>query len=125
MREVVIVVVIVIVLFVLGFLWPRRSRTAQQKIKDVSAQTEEKVRGRGGKVGDWTAASVEATRWVSEKSAHAGRKAHDKVFDSDEGSRQERELQQDYGQGGEQGEGPADPYPHDDDPEQPGRPRSG
>jgi hypothetical protein len=113
MHEIGIVLVLIIVLFVLGFFWPRRSRRAQEKIKDVSARAEEKVEHRAGKLGDWTAEAIDKSRWVTEESAHAGRKSHDKAFDSNLGEEQERELREKYGEGGEQGEGPADPYPED------------
>jgi hypothetical protein len=66
-RELVIVLVVVLVVFRVAFFWPGRSRRLQEKVKDKAASARDKSRRRAGKLGDWTATSIDKTRWVTER----------------------------------------------------------
>lgn len=89
---VVLVAVLIIVLFVLGVLRPRRSRQAQEKVKQVSAEGERRTANRAGWLGDRVSGLITTGRWLSEQAAHAGRVVHDKLFRSRHGQAQERTL---------------------------------
>ena len=108
MRTLVIVLVVVVVAFLIGFFWPGRSRQLQEKVKDEATSARGKSRRRAGKLGDWTATSIDKSRWLTERSAHAGRMAHDKTFRSERGAQEEQELNTKYGEGAERGEGSSD-----------------
>lgn len=111
MRLVVLVVLAVVVLFVLGLVWPRRSRHAQEKVKQASAKGERKSERHAGRLGDAMAWMIDGSRWVSERAAHAGRVTHDKLFGTGHGRAQERRLERKYGRGSERGEGPGESKP--------------
>ena len=113
MRTLVIVLVVVVVAFLIGFFWPGRSRQLQEKVKDEATSARGKSRRRAGKLGDWTATSIDKSRWLTERSAHAGRMAHDKTFRSERGAQEEQDLQKKYGEGAERGEASSDEEPRD------------
>jgi len=107
----VIVLVVVVVAFLIGFFWPGRSRQLQEKVKDKATSARGKSRRRAGKLGDWTATFIDKSRWLTERSAHAGRKAHDNTFRSERGAQEEQKLNTKYGEGAERGEGSSDEEP--------------
>ena len=113
MRALVIILVVVVVAFLIGFFRPGRSRQLQEKVKDEATSARGKSRRRAGKLGDWTATSIDKSRWLTERSAHAGRMAHDKTFRSERGAQQEQQLNTKYGDGAERGEGSSDEEPRD------------
>ena len=92
MRTLVIVLVVVVVAFLIGFFRPGRSRQLQEKVKDQATSARGKSSRRAGKLGDWTATSIDKSRWLTERSAHAGRMAHDKTFRSERGAKRSRSL---------------------------------
>jgi FtsZ-interacting cell division protein ZipA len=112
-REVLIVLVVVVVVFLVGFFWPGRSRRLQERVKEKASAERDKSRHRAGKLGDWAATSIDKSRWVTERSVHAGRKAHDKTFRSERGAHEEQDLKKKYGEGAERGEAPSDQEPRD------------
>jgi FtsZ-interacting cell division protein ZipA len=112
-RTLMIVLVVVVVAFLIGFFWPGRSRQLQEKVKDEATSARGKSRRRAGKLGDWTATSIDKSRWLTERSAHAGRMAHDKTFRSERGAQEEHELKTKYGEGAERGEGSSEEEPRD------------
>jgi hypothetical protein len=94
-RALVIILVVVVVAFLIGFFRPGRSRQLQEKVKDKATS----ARGK--------------SRWLTERSAHAGRMAHDKTFRSERGAQEEQQLNTKYGDGAERGEGSSDEEPRD------------
>lgn len=100
--------ILLVVVFVTGFLWPRGSRKLQEKVKAAVSWFTRKLNradqvgdddGLGGKVVE----AAEKSSLAAEESAHAGRRAHDEVFDSPQGTRQEEILERRYGKGAERG----------------------
>jgi hypothetical protein len=71
-RALVIVLVVVVVAFLIGFFWPGRSRQLQEKVKDEATSARNRSRPPCGKLGDWTATSIDKSRWMTERGAHAG-----------------------------------------------------
>jgi hypothetical protein len=112
-RALVIVLVVVVVAFLIGFFRPGRSRQLQEKVKDEATSARDRSRRRAGKLGDWTATSIDKSRWLTERGAHAGRMAHDMTFRSERGAQEEQELNTKYGEGAERGEGSSDEEPRD------------
>jgi hypothetical protein len=113
MRELLIVLFVVVVVFLVGFFWPGRSRRMQEGVKDKATVARDKSRHRAGKLGDWTATSIDKSRRMTERSVHAGRMAHDKTFRSERGAQEEQDLQKKYGEGAERGEASSDEEPRD------------
>lgn len=89
------------VIFVVSFVRPRRSRQVQERVKRYTDRAAGKARDRGR---DTTATAIEKTGHATQKVEHAGRRAHDEVFRSDAGAREERALERRYGEGAREGD---------------------
>ncbi len=74
-----VVVVVCVVLFVTGVFRPGRSRRMQDGVARASMKGEEKSDRRGGPFGKATESSLRVARKTTDKSAEAGRDAHDKL----------------------------------------------
>ncbi|HEX2090474.1 MAG TPA: hypothetical protein VHI54_11205 [Actinomycetota bacterium] len=74
-----IVVVVCLVLFLTGVVRPGRSRKLQDGVDRASAKAEEKSDQGAGLFGDATESSLRAARRTADKSAEAGREAHNKL----------------------------------------------
>lgn len=99
-----VVLIALIAVFALGFLWPRGSRKVQEQVKEAVTWLAHKIRPRADQVGDNAANAVEKGGRATQESSLAGRRAHDEVFDSEQGSRQEDVLERRYGDGAEHGD---------------------
>lgn len=104
----IILAILLVMLFVIGFLWPRGSRVLQEKVKAAVTWFARKINradqisdddGLGGKAVE----AAEKSGLAAEESAHAGRRAHDEVLDSPQGTREEETLERRYGEGAERG----------------------
>lgn len=74
-----VVLVVCIVLFLTGVLRPGRSRRMQGGVDRTSMKAEEKSDRAAGLFGDVTESSLRTARKTADKSAEAGREAHDKL----------------------------------------------
>ena len=74
-----VVLVVCLVLFLAGVIRPGRSRKMQDGVDKTSAKAEEKSDRGAGLFGDMTESSLRAARKTADKSAEAGRDAHDKL----------------------------------------------
>jgi hypothetical protein len=74
-----VVLAVCLVLFLTGVVRPGRSRSMQDGVDRASAEGEQKSDQSGGVFGDVTESSLRAGRKAADKSAEAGREAHDKL----------------------------------------------
>lgn len=95
---------VLVVVFAIAFLWPEGSRKIQEKVKAGVSRLVRPVRSREGRVPDRAVDAVEKGGRATEESAHAGRRAHDEVFDSERGARQDEVLEHRHGDGAERGD---------------------
>ena len=74
-----VVLVVCIVLFLTGVIRPGRSRSMQEGVDRASGKAERKSDQGGGLFGDVTESSLRAARKTADRSAEAGREAHDEL----------------------------------------------
>jgi hypothetical protein len=74
-----VLVLVCIILFVAGVLRPGQARRMQDGVDQASMKAEEKSDQSAGPFGDVTGSSLQAARKTADKSAEAGREAHDKL----------------------------------------------
>ena len=74
-----VVLAVCLVLFLTGVIRPGRSRRMQDGVDRASTKAEEKSDRSAGPFGDMTESSLRAARKSADKSAEAGREAHDKL----------------------------------------------
>ncbi|HEX6443877.1 MAG TPA: hypothetical protein VF053_02225 [Streptosporangiales bacterium] len=91
------------VVFTVSFFRPAKSRRMQERVKALTDKYADKARERAGEAGDKTAEGIEKIGRATQSVAHAGRRAHDKVFHSTAGAEEERKLREEYGEGAERG----------------------
>ncbi len=74
-----VVLLVCLVLFLAGVIRPGRSRRMQDGVDRASGKAEQKSDQGGGVFGDVTESSLRAARKTADRSAEAGRHAHDKL----------------------------------------------
>jgi hypothetical protein len=95
--------VLLVAIFVLALFWPAKSRRLQETVKKVTADAATRLRG-SGTVGNQTAGTIEKASRATQEAAHSGRRAHDALFDSNQGQAQEEVLEDRYGDRAERGD---------------------
>ena len=99
----VLLLIVLVATFVLALFSPGKSRRFQEAVKKVTTHAANRVRS-NGKVGDHTAGTIEKASRATQEAAHGGRRAHDALFNSEEGSAQEELLKDRYGHRAERGD---------------------
>ena len=74
-----LVLISLIVLFVISLVAPRKSKRLQAWIDERLERGQEKGDRSAGRVGNWTAKTLDFTQRAADKTSQAGRRLHDRL----------------------------------------------